>query len=223
MDTTNSELDPSIYLIALINALIHKLRTPLSTISNELTVLRNEVGAEQIERAERATANITDLLKTISEVTKISIKGEDATVLEFKEALSKSFKVSHEGNIKGLVFNKAIAHALNLGLVQLSSDLNFNNFSVFLQCLKPEIFTIIVEARTNFQNKDSISGKSLTELFNIKLGIDTVWAQIIDCFSLAQRASVIASLVGDNLRLEFTIPVCKADISNERESSSNIS
>ncbi len=66
-----TELQASV--ASLIEALCHKIRTPLSVISNDLVFYESTLGADEIQRSKRKVEEIKNILKECSEIVNLKV------------------------------------------------------------------------------------------------------------------------------------------------------
>lgn len=70
-------------LSSLLRALNHSLRTPLSTLTNDISYFGSKLGEDEVGSSKRAISNITSQLNTLSELLLLDEKPEKITGFEF--------------------------------------------------------------------------------------------------------------------------------------------
>ncbi len=109
-DLPRGEIQDSI--THLIEALCHKIRTPLSVISNDLVFLETTLGPSEVERSKRKIEEIKNILRECSEI--VNLPRNNVSLGEIAEVLKIDYLPPEEKNAQ--IVNGA---AVKLGIVYL--------------------------------------------------------------------------------------------------------
>ncbi|MCB9029468.1 MAG: hypothetical protein H6619_00315 [Deltaproteobacteria bacterium] len=174
---------------ALTRALAHKIRTPLSVISNDLSYFQSQLEPGETERGLRKVREINEILKLCGELGSGEVKIESLNAEELKDLIlqnapeiavnvseSKSYNLDKQKFILAL---QLIAHTLS----DYCSKANLENCKI-TAVLDSKITLNVVRLE-----KD-IKTESFTSLFCEQLQFDSPYPPIIDAILIAHDLKV---------------------------------
>lgn len=110
-------------LASLIEALCHKIRTPLSVISNDLVFYESTLGADEIQRSKRKVEEIKNTLKECSEI--VNLRVEDLALGDIAKIAGLKFDNTE---LETIIIKNGSSFALGLSyLWRIVSDLACSN------------------------------------------------------------------------------------------------
>jgi len=184
-----------IALHALIGCMSHKIRTPLSVISNELNVVKLSGDTTDCDRAIERCKEIAAILKNLSAAISLSEEEEDFPVQELLPAWSGELESSSKIIIRGhrgqltLAFNYLRQLLL---LIPGASDETVTCSSVKMDTQGNILMQLSAPAHPLFfDSKTEEKATSLTEFFTHKLDIDSTAAPLADAMLWAHGCDIV--------------------------------
>ncbi len=194
-------------LSALTHALNHRIRSPLSVISNELIFLKEKLGEDEVKRPLRHLQEIIEVLNDISNLGPTSASAQPITLSIFSRDCLSIRSIPKGMEKISLLLDPALSKAACAYLQRLFQKLEIDMRSEFLSaqgsvnlCFSalPPLPQILRESKTSICH-------SLGELFNLQLALDYLEPPLIDSLFWAQGCTIRATLQ-EGLLIEVTLP-----------------
>ena len=194
----NHNKQTSVVINALVRALSHKIRTPLSVITNELSVLESQLNPGEAALAQKQCGDISDLLKEAG-----LNKGPEKEI-NLEEVLNGFFKeVNFNADLNTLYIDEDSLNQLFMSLSELLGkeaqvEVNMENGFYILSFTGPQ-------SDLEHHGKYHL----LSEYYSEKCGRDTLAAPIADAILLSISRKLFIE-VSDYISVEFSL----TDINN---------
>lgn len=198
-------------LSGFIRALNHRLRTPLSVVSNDLEALRAQLPSEEYERMRRKISQISELLRSVQRFSGALTLDSSVDLAQLVRSVAEERAV---GAVLGNIDPARVQGSESLVRVALDGVLELLQSLPGAALLSIKVLrdadaarlTISFEATagTVMQSAPS-SYDGLTEYFNETLDLDALSPPCIDSILAAHRATVSVTS-GDTLRVLISLP-----------------
>jgi signal transduction histidine kinase len=202
---------------ALIRALNHRIRTPLSVISNELEAVRAIAPAQETDAARQRVQQISDILKSAAQfaVSPAPQQRIDAVQILSEVATQNPECVMRPGpaSVHTLGDKKMMALAI-ASIVELLSQFTKNSSpqAVHVEIHQPKDGFALMEFEAPFQSflsgQDESEKATLTDFFNNALDLDSLLPPCIDSILLSQNVTLAVS-AARNVRIVLQFAVCE--------------
>lgn len=200
--TLNSQI-----LRALTRALAHKLRSPLSVVSNDLQFLKSKLPDAEIERSQRKLKEISDILEKLESVTARPIERRAIAVRTLCQHCIPEALASLQNGSAQIDVDLEVCHLAFDQLRQLCAGLKVN--PIFTAALSEHEFCVQALLTPLSGNISALSGRifnSLALALNLELALDFLEPPLIDSLFWAQGCNMrIVCEEGLNLELKFKL------------------
>ncbi|MEZ4753804.1 MAG: hypothetical protein R3A13_05765 [Bdellovibrionota bacterium] len=194
-----SSNDPTVTIVnALIRALSHKIRSPLSVILNELSVLESQLTPGETALAQKQCKNISEILKqagVFNEVTSVPSR------IDLEQSLLRCFaEVSFNSDTKAIVIDEPKFNRVLQSLAELLGTKSQ------VEVLKQgNDFLLSIASRSAEEPAYPDNYSLLSTYFSEKCGRDSFAAPLADLL-LSSMASKLVLEVSDKIVLSFALP-----------------
>lgn len=199
----------------LIRALTHKIRTPLSVISNELEALRAVLPAVELEASRQRVTQITELLKTLSQfaVSPAPKQNFDAQEIVRDLVASNSGRIVLREYAPALpvmgdrrMFALAV-NSLAQVLLQLATQESKEPVVMHSRLLEGcGVIGFRCEIRSVLCSSVQRTWASLSDFFNDEIDLDSFLPSCIDSILLAQNVTVcVTAQSAVDITFRFTL------------------
>ncbi len=183
---------------ALISALNHKLRTPLSVVSNELEIIRPRIAAEDYELTRR---RLLEVVSTLTEVSELAQPLGELRICPLGETLRRAAQQAaltvhvndREAMVRG---NRELLERALIKLLTLCSAALEGATPIVKAGLESAEhvvrLSLIFDAALD---SAPASYQSLTAYFNVNRGLDSVIPPCLDSIMSAHHARVLIQAV----------------------------
>lgn len=172
-----------------VQALSHKVRTPLGVIANDLQFFRQNLGEGEIDRSLDKCRIISSLLKCPSTDHMVA---EEISIEELSKLTGRSVVSEVNLTLPSLVAEaiRLVAASVESETIELSKDVNKWEANFCLQ--QPE------DSSNHHPTYSSIS-----EFFSDELAVDSLEAPLLDAKLIDADIDLLISLTPTDLRMEF--------------------
>lgn len=182
MDNKHLNQLPFIILATLARSLAHKLRTPLSVVTNDLSTFKMllENSAEDVDRSMRRCNEISDILRSLTNIGKAELNFQKINLKEFSDQNKLGIK-----NISLTDFISLDSTRFNFAIQQL--DTIFPDAEKVFQVNNDQLelnYTYLLKHAPKSSNY-----LCLSEFFQAGLGSDIIMPSLIDAILIAHQAT----------------------------------
>jgi len=201
MPASSSHQTPLTLLSAFVRALAHKVRTPLSVITNDLTYLRTLVPPEECERSLERSREIANLLRRLCDGCDADLDLRPLTLSAVLPpnlaSLSECTVVGDEQKLRlAFEFLNEVLFSLGRGAIDAVG-------TVTPECTNLEIRHVMDGARPEL---DGRRFECFTALVNIALERDTPFPPLLDALLLAHGCAIEISVDGSKISIGLRFP-----------------
>ena len=203
MGEENQHEDLLKLLRAFTQSLAHRVRTPLSVISNDFSYFKSLIDPEECERGLRRVKEISTILDEVSAPFELNLDDEDYVLTSMAQLLSQT-GIEHSGDdfsistkTKGLLYTlEALKKMIEKAADSAKAEL----------CESDRSLKLVLNLKHDSEAEGDFS--LMTDVMFEVLGQNSTDSLVFDIFSKALGVETKINLTGDvlNLSLQFTKP-----------------